>query len=244
MTTPMPNDLLQFALDAAGGLDRWNSFTRLGAQLTVGGAIWTVKQQPGLLVDKNIQLNLREQYLAIVPFGGSVNRSVFEDGQLSIRDPAGTVVERRDDPVGSFAGQQRETPWDPFHVAYFASEAFWTYLNSPFLYAWSGFETEEIDPWQEAGETWRRLKVTFPDTILSHTRTQITHFGPDGLMRRHDYTVDILGGATGANYPSDYVEVQGIKMPTRRRIYAYDDAGRKVPEPLLVSLDFSNFRFE
>ena len=69
-------------------------------------------------------------------------------------------------------------------------------------------------------------------------KTQITHFGPDRLMRRHDYTVDILGGTRGANYSTNYKDVQGIKMPTTRRIYAYDDAMQKVPEPLLVALDF------
>jgi hypothetical protein len=61
---------------------------------------------------------------------------------------------------------------------------------------WPGFVTEEIEPWRENGETWRRLKATFPATVASHNREQVTHFGPDGLMRRHDYTVDVLGGAT------------------------------------------------
>ncbi len=119
--------------------------------------------------------------------------------------------------------------------AYFASEALWTYLTSPFLYTYPGSESEEIEPWHENGEEWRGLKVTFPDHIASHTKTQITHFGPDGLMRRHDYTVDILGGNTGANYVSGYRDVQGIKMPTTRRIYAYDETIQKVAEPLLVS---------
>jgi hypothetical protein len=119
--------------------------------------------------------------------------------------------------------------------AYFASEALWTYLTSPFLYTYPGSESEEIEPWHENGEEWRGLKVTFPDHIASHTKTQITHFGPDGLMRRHDYTVDILGGNTGANCVSGYRDVQGIKMPTTRRIYAYDETIQKVAEPLLVS---------
>jgi hypothetical protein len=238
------NDLLQFALDAHGGLDRWNAFTRLSTHVSVGGAIWEVKQQPGLLADKQITLNLKAQCLAIVPFGGEDSRSVLTGGKLTIRNAEGGVVEERDDPVASFAGQERATPWDRMHVAYFASEAFWTYLTSPFLYTYPGFEVEEIEPWREAGEEWRRLKVIFPDWVLSHTRTQITHFGPDGLVRRHDYTVDILGGASGANYPSDYRDVQGLKMPAQRRIFAYDETGQKVPEPLLVSLDFTAFRFE
>jgi hypothetical protein len=32
-------------------------------------------------------------------------------------------------------------------------------------------------------------------------------------------------------------------MPTRRRIYGYDAQMKKVPEPLLVSLDFGNLVF-
>jgi hypothetical protein len=168
---------------------------------------------------------------------------VFLPDQLKLETLDGTVVEMRSDPETSFEGHVRETPWDKFHVAYFASEALWTYLTSPFLYTYPGFESEEIEPWHENDETWRRLKVTFPDHIKSHSKTQITHFGPDGLMRRHDYTVDILGGATGANYPTDYRTFQGIAMPTRRRIYAYDDAMQKVPDPLLVSLDFGELSF-
>jgi hypothetical protein len=60
---------------------------------------------------------------------------------------------------------------------------------------------------------------------------------------RHDYTVDILGSATRANYTTNYKDFQGIKMPTTRRIYAYDEAMQKVPEPLLVAIDFGELTF-
>jgi hypothetical protein len=113
-------------------------------------------------------------------------------------------------------------------------------LSSPFLYTQEGFETEEMDPWQEDGETWRRLKVTFPPSVASHSRVQIIYFGPDSLMRRHDYSVDVMGGATGANYTSDYREFQGLRVPTRREVYAYDRNLRKIPEPMLVSIDVYN----
>ena len=97
--------------------------------------------------------------------------------------------------------------------------------------------TEEVASIQVDGEQWRRLKVTFPDSIKSHTKEQISCFGPDGLIRRHDYIVDILGGATGLNYASDYRDVDGIIFPTKRRIYAYEGDYQLVPEPLLVKID-------
>jgi hypothetical protein len=235
---PKSDDLLALALDAHGGLEHWNAFTSLTAQVSIAGAIWDVKQQPGLLLDKSFEISTHDERVTITPFGGPDRRSAFMPDCLSIEDLTGVPKEQRDDPERLFVGQTQETPWDKFHVAYFASEALWTYLTLPFLYTYDGFDTEEIEEWHENGEVWRRLKVTFPDYIASHTREQITHFGPDGLMRRHDYTVDILGGARGANYTTNYRDFQGIKMPTTRRIYAYDDAMQKIPEPVLVSLDF------
>ncbi len=151
--------------------------------------------------------------------------------------PDGTVIQSRENPEESFRGQERETPWDDLHVAYFQGEALWTYLTTPFLYTYNGFVSEEISPIQVDGEQWRRLKVIFPDQIKSHTHEQISCFGPDGLLRRHDYTVDILGGATGLNYASDYRTINGIVFPTKRRIYAYEGDYQLVKEPLLVSID-------
>jgi hypothetical protein len=63
-------------------------------------------------------------------------------------------------------------------------------------------------------------EVTFPDHIKSHTRQQISCFGPDGLLRRHDFTIDILGGATGLLYATGYRDVDGIIIPATRRAYA------------------------
>ena len=102
-----------------------------------------------------------------------------------------------------------------------------------------GFSSEEIAPIQVDAETWRRLKVTFPDTVKSHTKTQIFCFGPGGLLRRHDYTVDVLGGAPGLNYASDYRDVDGIIFPTKRRVYVYEGDYELVKEPLLVKIDMA-----
>jgi hypothetical protein len=103
--------------------------------------------------------------------------------------------------------------------------------------SWPGFVTEEITPIEADGETWRRLKVTFPDHIKSHTRQQISCFGPDGLLRRHDFTIDILGGATGMLYATDYRDVDGIIIPATRRDYAWQGDYQLIPEPLLVAID-------
>lgn len=230
------NELLNLAIKAHGGLDRWNKVKAIKVAASITGAIWYVKGRPDVLKNVVLTAETRNERVT-VDFPGQDKRTVFEPSRVVIERVNGTLIEARDDPEKSFEGQQRETPWDDIHVTYFAGEALWTYLNTPFLYTHDGFTTEEIQSIQVEGETWRRLNVTFPDNVKSHTREQISGFGPDGLLRRHDYTVDILGGAAGLNYASDYRDVDGIMVPTKRRVYAYEGDYQLVKEPLLVAID-------
>jgi hypothetical protein len=230
------SNLLDLAVKAHGGLDRWNKVKAIKVAASITGAIWYVKGKPDFLKDVVLTAETRREHLT-VDFPGQNKRAVFEPNRIVIETIDGTLIDARNDPEKSFEGQQRETPWDDIHVTYFVGEALWTYLNTPFLYTHEGFVTEEVPSIEVEGETWRRLKVTFPDSVKSHTKTQISCFGPDGLLRRHDYTVDILGGATGLNYASDYRDVDGIIVPTKRRIYAYEGDYQLVKEPLLVAID-------
>src|SRR5882757_8543160 len=114
---PFMNDLLAFAIDAHGGLNRWREFSELEAHVTIDGAIWKLKQQPGLLIDKQLKIDLRKQRITITPFGGERTFSTFGGGALSIETSNGATVERWSNPVASFASQTHETPWHRMHVA-------------------------------------------------------------------------------------------------------------------------------
>jgi hypothetical protein len=230
------NELLNLAVTAHGGLERWHQVKAIKVAASITGAIWYVKGKGDVLKDVVMTIETKKERLTM-DFPGQNKRSLFEPRRVVLETSEGTLIEARDDPEKSFEGQQLETPWDDIHVAYFSGEALWTYLNTPFLYTHDGFITEEISSIEVEGEIWRRLKVTFPDDVKSHTREQISCFGPDGLLRRHDYTVDILGGATGLNYASDYRDVDGIIVPTKRRVYAYEGDYQLVKEPLLVAID-------
>jgi hypothetical protein len=229
-------ELLDLAVKAHGGLERWNKVKAIKVAASITGAIWFVKGKGDFLKNVVLTAETRDERLT-VDFPGQDKRAVFEPNRIVIETAGGTLIEARNNPEASFEGQQRETPWDDIHVAYFVGEALWTYLNTPFLYTRDGFATEEIPSIKVEGENWRRLKVTFPDNVKSHSKVQISCFGPDGLLRRHDYTVDILGGATGLNYASDYRDVDGIIVPTKRRVYAYEGDYQLVKGPLLVGID-------
>jgi hypothetical protein len=230
------NDLLESAVAAHGGLDRWNKITAITVNASITGALWQVKGKVDALEDVRFEADTKRQLLTM-DYVGLDKQSVFEPHRVVIQRRDGTVIDARDEPERSFDGHQLETPWDDLHLTYFTGEALWTYLTMPFLYTWPGFVTEEIAPIEVDGETWRRLKVTFPERIKSHTREQISCFGPDGLLRRHDFTIDIIGGAPGMLYATDYRDGDGIIIPTTRRGYAWQGDYQLIPEPLLVGID-------
>jgi len=47
----------------------------------------------------------------------------------------------------------------------------------------------------------------------------------------------VLGNAPGLNYASDYRNVSGVVVPTKRRVFAYDSEKRKIPGAPLVAID-------
>jgi hypothetical protein len=125
-------------------------------------------------------------------------------------------------------------------AGYFSSYALWGYLTTPFLYTYPGFDAQEIEPWYENGERSRVLQVTFADGYAAHTSGQYSYFGEDGLLKRPLY---VLGGAPGTNYAFEYRAVDGVMLPMRRRVFAYNEAGKKIDKPILVSIDLSEVRF-
>jgi hypothetical protein len=214
------NDLLANAIAAHGGMDRWNRIRAIRVDATVTGAFWEIKGQSDAMKDIHFEVDTTQQRLTL-DFAGQNLRSLFQPDRVVLQQLDGTVVDARDDPERSFDGHQFETPWDDLHLAYFTGEALWTYLNIPFLFTSSGFVCEEIAPLDVGGETWRRLNVTFPDHIKTHARNQVFCFGPDGLLRRHDFTIDIVDPGTESQlYAADYRNVDGIIIPATRRAYA------------------------
>jgi hypothetical protein len=63
------------------------------------------------------------------------------------------------------------------------------------------------------------------------------------VLRRHDYAVDVLGGAKGAQYVGDHREHGGIMVPHRRRVYPLGADNRKVSEPVMVAIDIASLDF-
>src|SRR6266704_108460 len=129
------NDLLNSAIAAHGGLDRWNQVKSITFDASITGAFWQLKGKDDALKDVRLEVDTTRQ-LVTIEFVGQDKRSVFEPRQVVVQRGDGALIEAREDPERSFDGHQFETPWDDIHLAYFVGEAQWTYLNMPFLCTW------------------------------------------------------------------------------------------------------------
>jgi len=236
-------DLLSLTIQAHGGIENWKKYSKVFASIKAGGLTWERKQQPGILADINVIADTHRQFLVYQPKDDQQVQVVFEPNRVAFEKRSGQLIEELSDPRSSFDGHLRSTPWTRLQAFYFASYAIWTYLNAPFNFVDPGYQTLEIEPWEENGEPWRRLKVTFPDSIATHSTVQTFYIDKTGLIRRHDYDVQISEGVTSAHYLLDYVEVQGIKFPTHRRVFVrQQDNTPLLPEPVLVDVHLSDFK--
>jgi len=237
------NDLLEEVIEAHGGLERSNQLDKVSARLSQGGALWALKGQPGVLDDVVVTATLHQERVSHHPFGAADRRSCFTPERVSIETDAGIELEALEQPRATFAGHSLETPWSTLQLAYFVGTAMWTYLTQPFTFALSGFRATELEPRNEAGERWRRLHVVWPSYLATHSTEQTLYVNDERLLARHDYEVEISGGSSAAHYLSDYVEVSGIRVPTRHRIFPRTPDGQSLPEPLIVSIDLSEIAF-
>jgi hypothetical protein len=237
------NELLDDVIAAHGGLAQWKAFAKVEATIVTDGALWGMK---GLFQDpdpREMTVSLHQEWASVTPFGASNQRTAFTPDRIAIETTDGSLVAERRNPRQSFEGHEKTTPWDPLHRAYFNGYALWTYLTTPFLFKMPGVETQLVEPWSEGDEIWQRLRVRFPPNLATHSDVQDFFFDRHFMLRRHDYSVDVAGGFAAAQLVYDYAEVQGLRLPTKRRAYQRGTDDRPIKEPLMVSIDLSNIRF-
>jgi hypothetical protein len=212
--------LLSKVLDAHGGLERWSALDRIAARVTIGGPFWDAKGQPGAVGQMTVEADPRRQRIGLTPFAAADWDLEFavDPERVVVTDAEQVVVEERTNPRASFAGYDGNSTWNVLQTGYFIGYALWDYLTEPFLLSYPGVEAHEIESWQESGETWRRLQVTFPDEVVTHNPVQVFYFDDAGMQRRMDYAREVDGGVPIADYTDNLNTFDGIVAPTRRRV--------------------------
>lgn len=214
MATPGdPTELLARALAAHGGLERWRSISAVELELDAWGWMFPVRGLSNL--PRVLRVDTRAQRVELVPTPTDPRRGLYTPGRVELVTADGRAA-ARDHPRGRL-GLLR-VRWDWLDFMYFAGYAWWNYVSLPFLLATPGFALRELAPRRVRGEAWRRLHVTFPPEVHTHSRQQVFWFDPQGLLRRHDYRADVMGFWAHARHTcDDHRDFDGLVVPTRRR---------------------------
>jgi hypothetical protein len=234
--------LLERAIAAHGGEELWHSAREVTARISSGGLAFASKFQGAAVRDVEARISTQGQHVTFSPYPRAGQRGVLEaDGSVRIETDAGEVVSRREGARARFADLRHKLWWDRLDLLYFGAYAMWTYLSAPFVFAREEYAVYELEPWSEGGEEWRRLAVTFPDGVHTHSREQVFYFDSSGLIRRHDYTAEPIGGwARAAHYCHDHEPFDGLVVPTRRRVFPRRADGRPRRWPRLVWADVTS----
>jgi hypothetical protein len=237
-------DLLDEALHASGGLDRWREARTIRARVRSGGLLVRTRMPGNRFADYHLEVSVADRRAILDPFPRDGERGVFQAGEARIETADGEVLESRERPRAAFSGPsglRRNLRWDPLDSTYFVGYAMWNYLTFPYLLSGEGFDLAEGEPWREGGEIWRRLEATFPAGIDSHSARQIFYIDPRGLLRRHDYVAEVVGRwAKAGHYVDDHVKAGGLVFATRRRVLPVArPTNRTLPFPTLVSMELS-----
>jgi hypothetical protein len=78
-TKASETDLAMLAIEAHGGLERWNSFTTVSVHGINGGVLWGANGKAGVIGDVTVTVDLRNEKVSHWPFGSPDRRSRFED---------------------------------------------------------------------------------------------------------------------------------------------------------------------
>lgn len=231
------NNLLAFTIEAHGGFENWSRFDKISTRILFSGSTWEHKQQSGILQDMQVIVNTRKQHTLLLPHYDKKIQVSIDPDRTAIESRTSQTFEELPKPRSSFEGHQRTSAWSFLQAYYFAGYSMWNYFNQPFNFADPAYQTIELEPWEENGEVWRRLMVIFPAAIATHSTVQTFYIDTSGLLRRHDYNIEISGHLPAVHYLFDYTDFQGIKIPTKRKIYLKNENNNcAYPESVLFDM--------
>jgi hypothetical protein len=234
-------DLLDKAIEAHGGLERFQAAGVLTAQLSCGGFAFAMRFKRGALSSFQGRVSTGDPRVELSPYPDGSKRGVLERDAVRIEAEDKTVLSERENARAAFRGLRHNLWWDDLDLLYFAGYALWNYVCAPFMFVRPGFEVAEVAPWEENGERWRRLHVRFPADIPTHSPEQDFYFDDEGLLRRLDYTAEVFGNwAKAAHYCWDHREFSGLVVPTRRKVFPRRRDGRPRPHPTLVWIEIED----
>lgn len=230
--------LLDDALAAGGGVDRWRKLSRFTAHVSLDGSLIA---RGGDLRDVVAEGSPRTPCVRLSGFIGPDRCAVYTPDRVAIERLDGSVLQSRLRPGARFPGEGHHQAWDDLDLVYFCGLSLWNCMSMPFVLLHPGVESEELPVWLERGQVLRRLRARFPTDIVTCARDQILCFDNVGLLRRVEWRT---GAGASVQYASAHQSFSGITVATLWRTLACRADGTVVARPALVDVEIFDARFE
>ena len=153
--------LLDDAIDASGGMARWNSLSRFTLHLSVAGTLFSSTGHASEFKDVTAEGSTRTQSVRFTGITGGEHSGSFQPDAITIESLEGEILRTWPNPSLAFTETGLPALADELHLVFFCGVAIWNYLTNPFLLAHPDVVVEELPPWQENNESWRRLRAQF-----------------------------------------------------------------------------------
>lgn len=238
--------LLDGVLDAHGGLQRWRAAETVHGRVRTGGLLLRTRVPGNRFADYRITVHVQQARTVLDPFPRDGYRGVFESGQVRIESHDGAVISSRAPASGVLRtlGPAPEHPVGPAGLGLFRR------LRDVEL----PHHAVPVDarrrggrggaPWQQEGETWRRLIVSFPPDIDTHSPRQTFYVDASGLLRRHDYVGGRWPLGTGSSLLRRPRGCRRVCIPDLPVGPPDRPGNRSLPFPTLVSILLTDIRVE
>ena len=236
--------LLDDALTACGGLDRWQELESFTLHISITGALLARIGRPGMLKEIVVEGSTREPLLRIEGFTAPDKRAVYRPGRVAVEDRHGQILQERYWPHKESLELTLLTPWDDLIIAYYCGSLIWHNIAAPFVFAGPAFQLNELSSWQEGAESLRRLRATFPFPHFAPFNDQIVYLDRVGLRRRVDVQMAHNVGTAIALCFRAHQRFSRIVIPTLwESLRLWPDGGLYSKRPLLT-VEIFDAKFE
>lgn len=208
-------DLVERAIAAHGGLERWQAVQRIDLRVhRARGSLLTIKGRGRTFeMPCDIHTYPHDRRTEFLDYPGHDQRTIFRDRDVSVEQPPGHVIVKSPDHRRTFAGLRKLRRWTPLDPAYFFGYAVWHYHALPFTL----LSARLVRPLRQGSLA--GVDVEFAPGVPTHCRRQRFWFDSSSRLVRHDYVADVIGPwARGSHLWEHFESVGGLLIARRRRV--------------------------
>ncbi len=217
----MKNDLINRICDAHGGLDRWKLVESIELQLDIFGPVLITRFKSPWLSNIVANIFTDKPYVSFHNFPEEGHTGIFDGYDVYIYNANDKIYTERNYQNSDELKTKPRLHWDHLDMIYFLGYALWNYSCSPYIFNNKGFECHQgEDIFEKDGSLLSTLHVRYPGHIPAHSRNQVFYFDQQGLLKRNDYSTDIISPiAISSHYCRDYKNIEGLEFATHRTVF-------------------------